>query len=156
MQTFLPYEDFEKSARVLDDKRLGKQRSESIIILKTLLGRYPNTKTGRPGGWPNHPATNMWAGHEIALCYYSIDITNEWIRRGYKDTTLEWFEECLSGLVAIRCFAEGASLNALPMWMGNPKVHQSHRSNLLRKEPEHYRQFWPDERDDLPYVWPVE
>ena len=64
MQTFLPYEDFEKSARVLDDKRLGKQRSESIIILKTLLGVYE--KEGRKG-WPHHPATKMWAGHEVAL-----------------------------------------------------------------------------------------
>jgi len=152
MQTFLPYEDFEKSARVLDDKRLGKQRSESKIILKTLLGVYE--KEGRKG-WPHHPATKMWAGHEVALCYYSIDITNEWVRRGYRDSTLQWFEDCLDGLMAIGCFAEGAPIRALPVWMGSSKVHQSHRSNLLRKDPEHYRKFWPKLRDDLPYVWPT-
>lgn len=37
--------------------------------------------------------------------------------------------------------------------------HRSHRSNLLRKDPDHYGPiFLPDEpslRDDVPYVWPV-
>ena len=155
MQTFLPYEDFEKSAQVLDDKRLGKQRSESIIILKTLLGMYEPKKSGRPGGWPNHPATRMWAGHEVALCDYSIEIANEWIRRGHRDTTLEWFEKCREDLMP-RWFLFNRSVRKPPPWMGDERVHLSHRSNLLRKEPEHYRQFWPDERDDLPYVWPVE
>ena len=41
-----------------------------------------------------------------------------------------------------------------PPWLGDAPFHLSHRSNLLRKMPEHYRQFWPAERDDLPYVWP--
>ena len=41
MQTFLPYPDFERSAKVLDNKRLGKQRVEVLQILNVLL---------RPGG----------------------------------------------------------------------------------------------------------
>ena len=32
MQTFLPYADFERSARVLDAKRLGKQR---VVRIRT-------------------------------------------------------------------------------------------------------------------------
>lgn len=36
MQTFLPYPDFKKSASVLDNKRLGKQRLECLQILRTL------------------------------------------------------------------------------------------------------------------------
>ena len=151
MQTFLPYECFEKSAQVLDDKRLGKQRSESIIILKTLLGVYE--REGRKG-WPHHPATKMWAGHEIALCDYSIDIALEWKRRGHKDTTLEWFEDCRGDLVVQNCFLHGKPIRSMPVWAGNRKFHDSHRSNLLRKMPEHYRQYWPKLRDDLPYVWP--
>ena len=31
----------------------------------------------------------------------------------------------------------------------------SHRSNLIRKAPEHYAPLWPDVPDNLPYVWPV-
>jgi hypothetical protein len=42
-----------------------------------------------------------------------------------------------------------------PPWLGNEDFHRSHRSNLLRKYPEHYRQFWPDEPDNLPYFWPT-
>lgn len=34
-------------------------------------------------------------------------------------------------------------------------MHASHRSNLLRKEPEHYTQFGWTEPPDLAYVWPV-
>jgi hypothetical protein len=36
MQTFMPYSDFEKTARCLDNKRLGKQRVEAWQILNTL------------------------------------------------------------------------------------------------------------------------
>lgn len=53
MQTFLPYTDPEKCARVLDNKRLGKQRVEAIQILNVLLG-VTQTK-----GWRNHPAVKM-------------------------------------------------------------------------------------------------
>ena len=43
MQTFLPYPDFIASARVLDSKRLGKQRVEALQVLRGLI---------RPGyGW---------------------------------------------------------------------------------------------------------
>ena len=38
MQTFLPYSNYPASARVLDNKRLGKQRVEVLQILKALAG----------------------------------------------------------------------------------------------------------------------
>ena len=45
VQTFLPYADFERSARALDRKRLGKQRVETIQVVRALT---------RPGyGWAN-------------------------------------------------------------------------------------------------------
>ena len=88
MQTFLPYESYEQSAKVLDDKRLGKQRSECVIILKTLLGVY--SKESRRG-WPHHPATKMWCGYELSLTNYAEAICAEWIRRGHADTCMAWF-----------------------------------------------------------------
>lgn len=39
MQTFLPYADFAESASVLDQKRLGKQRVETLQIFQALTGR---------------------------------------------------------------------------------------------------------------------
>ena len=34
----------------------------------------------------------------------------------------------------------------LPPWLGEEAVHVSHRSSLLRKDPAHYRRFFPTER----------
>lgn len=78
MQTFLPVPDFHESARMLDWRRLGKQRSEVLIILRTLSG------TGKQG-WKNHPATRMWNGYITCLCSYGLAICKEWQNRGYKD-----------------------------------------------------------------------
>jgi Pyrimidine dimer DNA glycosylase len=39
MQTFLPYSDITESLRVLDDKRLGKQRVETFQIINAITGR---------------------------------------------------------------------------------------------------------------------
>jgi hypothetical protein len=43
----------------------------------------------------------------------------------------------------------------LPSWLGEPALHRSHQSALVRKLPEHYRPLFPEVPDDLPYVWPV-
>lgn len=144
MQTFLPYESFDRSAQSLDDKRLGKQRSECMIILKTLLGVY--ARQGRKG-WPHHPATKMWAGHERSLVKYSLSVCEEWVARGHSDTCLAWFQDADARLAD--------QLPTPPAWLGDQDFHLSHKSNLLRKLPEHYRPLWPRERDDLPYIWPV-
>ena len=39
MQTFLPHPDFAATARVLDKRRLGKQRVEAIQVLRGLTHR---------------------------------------------------------------------------------------------------------------------
>lgn len=147
MQTFLPYSDFSKSAAVLDRARLGKQRVETMQIMKALT-------TGQ--GWVNHPATKMWAGHREALSVYQVAICSEWTQRGYKDTCLEKTLDMIPDRIMVvagrPCLISEA---VMPSWLGNPAFHASHRSNLLRKDKEHYGQFGWDEPDDLEYVWPV-
>jgi hypothetical protein len=59
LQTFLPYLDFVACARVLDSRRLGKQRVEALQILRALL--VPEY------GWRHHPAVLMWKGYPEAL-----------------------------------------------------------------------------------------
>jgi len=141
MQTFLPYPSFELSAKVLDTKRLGKQRVETKQILTALDYK----RVGGKYGWQNHPATLMWEGHYDLLVCYGITICEEWRARGYKDTLLPWFTERL----------HNRSENFQPTWIGDPAFHASHRSNLLRKDPEYYGKFGWVEAPDLPYVWPV-
>lgn len=136
MQTFLPYPDFAESARVLDNKRLGKQRVECLQILKAL-----NDPTY---GWQSHPAVRMWRGHETFMLLYSLTVCELWTQRGFKDTCYEK----IYSLPRIHSFIR-------PPWLGNEQFHASHRSNLLRKDPEYYSQFGWKEPHDLPYVWPV-
>ena len=81
MQTFLPYPNFRESAKVLDRQRLGKQRVETLQILRCLAGETE--------GWKNHPAVKMWRGYEIALTMYRLAICNEWVSRGYNDNCAE-------------------------------------------------------------------
>jgi len=134
MQTFLPYPDLLQSVRVLDYRRLGKQRVETFQVLNILLDRTP-TK-----GWRNHPVTRMWTGYEEALKLYQNFTIEEWVKRGYKNTMQ------LEKLDYKRI--------TLPSWFGNKDLHRSHRSNLLRKDYEYYSQYF-DEPADLEYYWPV-
>lgn len=134
MQTFLPYADLQESVRVLDYRRLGKQRVETFQVLNILLDRTP-TK-----GWRNHPVTRMWSGYESALQLYQNYTIQEWVNRGYKNNMQ--FEEIL------------ILSPQMPNWFGDEVFHRSHRSNLLRKDYEYYSQFF-DEPIDLEYSWPV-
>ena len=44
---------------------------------------------------------------------------------------------------------------ALPSWLFDEAVQLSHRSSLLRKDPDHYGPLFPGTPTDLDYVWPV-
>ncbi len=136
MQTFLPYPSYRKSAYVLDRQRLGKQRVEAWQLLGVLEGRTT--------GWANHPAARMWRGSERALCLYGLAVCDEWIRRGYRDTMRVRFLAALERHIGPET----------PAWLGDVDFHRSHRSNLLRKAPEHYGPIFGDVPADLPYVWP--
>jgi hypothetical protein len=143
MQTFVPTKNHNESAKLLDRMRLGKQRVETMQIMNALLN--PDK------GWKQHPATKMWRGHELALLRYQQAICFEWTSRGYRDT-------CLEKTVAImEAFRENVDWtnDSDPDWMGNDDVHASHRSNLLRKAPDHYGQYGWLEDDTMEYVWPV-
>jgi len=149
VQTFLPYPDFERSARALDAKRLGKQRVETIQVVRALT---------RPTyGWANHPAVLMWKGYEEALGRYGLTCCEVWTERGFGDTCAVTIGADLRafGIVTIRTQAELAAGEALPPWLGQERVHVSHQSALVRKDPEFYRRVFPDVPDDLPYAWPV-
>lgn len=141
MQTFLPYSDFFKTAQVLDRQRLGKQRVETLQLLSALAGHTH--------GWRNHPAAKMWKGYENCLIWYGIRICTEWTNRGYKDTCLDKIKSYIGK------FSNGDIMIKDPPWLGDENFHKSHRSNLLRKSPEHYSRFFEQNlENDLPYIWP--
>jgi hypothetical protein len=145
VQTFLPFDSFTASAAVLDDKRLGKQRVETMQIMTALV-------EGR--GWINHPATKMWKGFECALMEYQWAVCEEWTSRTtgkgipFKDT-------CLNKTAEIHSKTCNHGAYEYPSWLGNEEFHLSHQSNLIRKDPTFYRPEFPGVPSDLEYVWPV-
>lgn len=161
MQTFLPCSNYHQSMRCLDKYRLGNQVwREGLTLIR--------------GGWENHPACQMWQGHQYHLGLYllaGIDVLKE--RTGKDYTEVREKTE-----IEMKKFSDTGA----PSWLGNIEFHASHRSNLLRKVNEAiqkavdaintnhsrrdhyikvaeymkqwYSQFGWTEPSNLPYVWP--
>lgn len=139
MQTFLPYPNFARSAKCLDNRRLNKQRVECKQILNALQRDS--------GGWINHPAVRMWREYEQSLIDYALAVCDECDKRGIRDNVniRNWFERQ-------RRYFYVDTFDRDPHWLGNRAFHRSHQSNLRRKDPEQYPFNVPA---NLPYVWPV-
>jgi len=141
MQTFLPYSDFKKTFKVLDYKRLGKQRVETMQILNVLTDKQ-KTK-----GWVNHPAVKMWSGYENALMLYHDLCILEWIKRGYKNSM-----EFKINTNLLETFKP-----EMPWWMEDENMHRSHRARLIEKDRNFYLSKFPDDDgfNNGKYFWPV-
>lgn len=139
MQTFLPYADFSTSASVLDRARLGKQRVETLQILKAL--------SDPDYGWQHHPATQMWRESPASLIAYGQAVCLEWRSRGYKDT-------CLDKITDMSAHFDSDSRS--PWWLGDERLHESHRAMLCKKDPEFYGHFVAEFSPDIvDYWWPT-
>ena len=139
MQTFLPYPDFEASAKALDYRRLGKQRVEAMQLLNVL--NNPDAK-----GWRNHPAVKMWRGYEYELALYGLTMSVEFYERGFDGYAMMMkFTELCNEL-------QNTNTEKYPWFIGFEPLHTSHKSNLYRKDPEHYARY-ASVGNELPYVW---
>ena len=139
MQTFLPLPDFRASARVLDPKRLGNQAyREGLTLLR--------------GRWPNHPAAKMWAEYRPALAQYILCCFRELAVRGRHYP--RYVYEC-------QLFLQHNGPIMRPPWLGDTRLHSSHRASLLYKDPIWYGKFgWDDPpavlvKNKIPYFWPI-
>lgn len=132
MQTFLPYPDYIASMRCLDRIRLGNQIWREG---KTLLG----------GGWPNHPVSKMWKGYEHQLCLYCVAGLYALAERGHHYPT--WFAYFNEQMLHV-------PFTPPPPWLGDERLHSSHRANLLRKDEDYYSQFGWTEEPTEGYYWP--
>ena len=137
MQTFLPYPDFEKTFKVLDYRRLGKQRVEALTLIHVIEGIKDDGS--KPKGWVNHPITIMWKPFLNALKLYHNHAIEEWKRRGYNNF--------------MELFNIDESSIEFPDWLGYELFHASHRANLLRKDYDYYSKYGWIENPDDPYLW---
>jgi hypothetical protein len=135
VNTFIPYADFTKCAKVLDNKRLGKQRVEAKQILNIL------TNATKTKGWRNHPVVLMWKNHVKALMSYYNAIVLEWVRRGFTNN-MPLYD--IKGVVK------------MPWFIGNKSIHLSHQANLIRKNINYAKIFKsvPESYIEYTYIWP--
>jgi len=136
MQTFLPFSDFEKSVKILDSKRLGKQRVECLQIINILEGKQTSK------GWKSHPAVLMWAGYTDSLKYYCNCCIDEWVNRGFKNTMKKY---------------QLPPIFQHPWWLGNENFHRAMRARLIEKDEAFYLPKFPHDKNfnDGKYFWPV-
>jgi len=140
MQTFLAYDDYQMSAKVLDKRRLFKQVVEAKQILASLGHDIrKNDKTRYKPTHKNHPAIKMWRNYQNSLKQYHNIFLEECFSRGIK--TPMSLLPIMGSIIA-------------PRWLGDSNFHKSHRANLLRKDKEFYGVYGWTEPNTLEYVWP--
>ncbi|MEZ0248038.1 MAG: pyrimidine dimer DNA glycosylase/endonuclease V [Thermoproteus sp.] len=130
MQIFRPYVDWAKSARILDDRRLGKQRAEAKQVILAILRKLGVLNDGKRG-WLNHPIVLMYFNNGVPyiedLVGYFDAVVDEWRSRGFTNiVTLSDVRELISRV-------KGAS--------GTPITHVhevEYRRVLLLKDPCYY------------------
>jgi hypothetical protein len=156
MQTFLPYEDFEESAKVLDHYNAGRYSRcwKQVVEAKQILCQlradnlpedWKQTKDYIKQGWKHHPAVKMWEGSEELLkLYYNVFL------RICKD---------VHGVntVQVRLEIDNSKIRT-PWWYGNDDFHRAMRARLIEKDSEYYGKLFPEDRgfNQGLYLWPVE
>jgi hypothetical protein len=96
----------------------------------------------------------MWRGYEGALARYMKFGIFELLDRGYDYRQRDWAVLVVEKLISTNL--------VLPPWLGDDRLHSSHRAALLYKNYDWYSKFgWseksavPDENGRLPYYWPT-
>jgi Pyrimidine dimer DNA glycosylase len=136
VNTFIISNDPRQTFKILDMRRLGKQRLEARTIIQILEG----TSKGR--GYANHPITKMWTGYVDGLKFYFNCCIDEWAGRGYKNT-MEKYEL-------------PSETPPLPWWFFNEQVHEAMKASLLRKDEKYYSSrisLTSQEYSKFGYVW---
>uniref|UniRef100_A0A6C0BDP3 Uncharacterized protein n=1 Tax=viral metagenome TaxID=1070528 RepID=A0A6C0BDP3_9ZZZZ len=159
---FIIVPDIQKTAELLDQQRLGKQRVECKQIID-VLERYDTTKV-LDRGWSSHPATRSWVGYTNHLKVYFNIIVREWIRRGFvNNMDLYQIDESLYHVVP--CSFDGKSVSydlslfnqySFPFWVSFPPFYMSHQAALCRKNPSYYKFLLRKELDPFlnnGYLW---
>jgi Pyrimidine dimer DNA glycosylase len=148
MQVFMPWPDFEASARVTDTPRLQKGIVEAYQILRIGLGESD--------GWKSHPAVKMWAAYPDALAGYAIKMAVVWRERGGGSN------KAVDGILSLADRYELDYLGAPKPWAAHSRAFcLSHQLNLVRKRPALYGKLFGLTEEETekaaaePYLWPA-
>ena len=141
-QVYLPYQNFGKVAKCLDNRRLNKQIVEATQV-------YTQNKYGF-GGQGNLAPYKMWKGYENCLAFYIVILYQEWqlrLIRGERGGKLQH----KSGEYILNDKTIDLSDDLeYPNWFNDQEIYSSHRSALLYKNYEHYSRFGWTEKPAVP------
>lgn len=161
---FIIVPDIYQTAKLLDNKRLGKQRVEAKQIID-ILEDYDRTGQFNKKAWSNHPAVKSWIGFTNQLKVYFNIIVREWINRGFNNTMqLYQIDENLFNIIPCNFDGKKATYDttkfnkySFPYWVSFPPFYMSHQAALCRKDPKHYKVLIKPELYpfiDNGYLWP--
>lgn len=137
----LPFPDYEKSAITFHSVDLVAQLCNIISVLNERHEVTSDVESAIP-----EECICAWHGYEAQLAWYGITLmhylpTGDW---SVFDELLEWH---------LRCATSGNQTLARPEWFGRPRVHLSHQSILVRKNPLFYQKAFPGTPADINVSW---
>lgn len=152
MITYVTKKSHHRTMADLSPRHLIKTFDWGLEVLKA-LGQIP-TKVER-----DSLPCQMWVGYEHALVVYLhsaiAERVNRWRYRIDPDDPNAIDPQIRMGEVT-RIVTPRLRPYVVPPWWEDLDVYRSHRSNLIRQDPEHYSGLWKgDGSPDWPYLWPV-
>lgn len=130
VQVFRPYIDWRRSARVLDNKRLGKQRVEVKQVMMAILRKMGLINDGKRG-WLNHPIVLMYYNDGSPYFYDLVNYFNACLE--------EWRHRNMKSKISLTDIEE--LIKKIDSTKGHPLTHKhevEYRRVLILKNPEHY------------------
>lgn len=140
MNSFLPYESYTQSAKVLDNLRLNSCINEALVILRSHSKVYDIKPRTGLSGWEAHTVALFWKGHEYQLAQYGLALAKEWFDRPIPKIAerLEAFNQRklrLQQWRALNEFMEDLGWeDSKPLLLGDKDFHSGMRAFLLFKE----------------------
>ena len=142
MNTLLTSPSFFVAAARLSNRDLHIQLVDCLKVGRALLGRERSE-------WVKHPSVLMWYGSEQAFYYYTLIMHHDWMIRSGKREHLAYMKFAQEFNIAM---SDGWQTTP---WLKDSRLHQSHKSALIQRDPAFYGPVWPDTPKDLPMFWPT-
>lgn len=141
MMIWLPFENFEECARSMDSRTLTIQRFDAWRLLHML-------QHGVPAGMGQNATLRMWRDYPTWVAAYGMAICLEWEKTSDRPSELtQLFRDYLDVIDVTEDY---------PRWLGDSMLHMSHRSNMIKLDPDRYMKLWPGVIEGMPLMWPKE
>lgn len=155
MQTFLTSDYHYETACCLDNKRLNKQIIECYQIIRIIMRKIGILDDGKKG-WLNHPVLKFWQAENGKWCIFQLEQYIRTMIRRYEEIFKKQHSISSKLDEMMEYIKENPNENILECWANikwSSKVYDTMASNLIRKNENHYKKFFPNHKPIEGYVW---